>query len=351
MLFSGGGTLGSVTPLIAVAETAAAQNEQTEFLWVGTTDGPERALVEQLGIKFESITSGRLRRFLTLRNLATPYLVIKGLIEAHRLIGEWRPDVVVSAGGFVAVPVVWAAWLRGVPVHIHQMDWRPGLANKLSAPFAKSVSVTFEKSRGDFAESKVTVTGNPVRQFLFRGSIEQAREIFNMREGLSTVLVLGGGTGAVNLNRLTVEALDSLGEVQVLHVTGRGKQVAVSDPPHTYHQFEFLDAGMAHAYAVADLVVTRAGMGTLTELAALGLPAIIVPIPRSHQEDNAQVFVGAGAAENFSEQLPANELSNLVNAILSDSDRRRDMSSAMSALNSRTAAQNVAEILFSYGQS
>jgi len=342
--------LGSVTPLIAVAEVLAGQDERTEFLWIGTVGGPEQALVEQLGIKFVSITSGRLRRFLTLRNLATPYLVLKGFMEAYRVLRDWRPSLVVSAGGFVAVPVTWAAWLLHIPVHVHQMDWRPGLANRLSAPFAATISVTFEKSKQDFNAKKVTVTGNPVRDFLFRGSIEQARDIFNLREGQPAVLVLGGGTGAVNLNRLIVKSLADLEGVQLLHLTGRGKQMVATDAPDTYHQFEFLDVGLAHAYAVADLVITRAGMGTLTELAALGLPAIIVPIPHSHQEDNARPFVEGGGAIQFDERDQAADLASQINDLLENTERRRDMSAAMSLVNSREAALNVAKILLKHGQ-
>ncbi|MBU1916413.1 UDP-N-acetylglucosamine--N-acetylmuramyl-(pentapeptide) pyrophosphoryl-undecaprenol N-acetylglucosamine transferase, partial [Patescibacteria group bacterium] len=338
--------LGSVTPLLAVAEGIHDRRPTAEFLWIGTKDGPERRLIEGAGLKFIAITSGRWRRFITWRNLLTPFFVLRGLIEAFIILCRFWPDIVISAGGFVAVPVIWSAWLLHIPIHIHQMDWQPGLANKLSAPLAKTISVTFEKSKSDFDPRRVTVIGNPVRRFLFAGSAVIARENFGLRKETPTILVLGGGTGATALNQLVIETMLMLGDrVQFLHITGSGKSIEVPQAPNTYHQFSFLNKEIALAYAAADLVVSRAGMGTLTELAALGLPAIIVPIPGSHQEANAEFFVQCGAAKMFDERQPATSLSDLIQSLLADQNQLQRMSAAMLKINDPQAAQRLVDLV------
>jgi UDP-N-acetylglucosamine--N-acetylmuramyl-(pentapeptide) pyrophosphoryl-undecaprenol N-acetylglucosamine transferase len=346
VIFSGGGTLGSVTPLLAVAENLFEQQPESEFLWIGTKDGPERDLVEEAGIKFSAIPSGRLRRFASWSNLIMPILVLRGFFAAAKILQQFKPDIVVSAGSFVAVPIVWAAWLLRIPVHVHQLDWEPGLANKLSAPFAKSISATFEKSKNDFNAHKVVVTGNPVRRFLFTGSIEEARTKFKLQSGIPTILVLGGGTGAVALNSLVIEMLPKLKrKIQIIHLTGRAKSVLVPNAPEIYQQFAFLNQDMALAYAIADLVISRAGMGTLTELAALGLPTIVVPILNSHQEANAEYFVQNGGAILFNERQSSAALAQLVQDLLADSKRLRQMSISMLKINNPQAAQRLIELI------
>lgn len=346
VIFSGGGTLGSVTPLLAVSEALYELEPGAEFLWVGTKDGPERESVCRYGMEFRVISSGRLRRFWALSNLLTPFSVLKGLFDALSLVRRWKPDIVVSAGGFVAVPVVWAAWLSRVPVHIHQMDWRPGLANRLAAPFARSVSAVFDKSKGDFSAKKITVTGNPVRREILSGDASVARAKFGLDPGLPTVLVLGGGTGAMNLNRLAADAAPEIcRRAQLLHLTGKDKHIDLPAVLGRYRQASFLGDDMGHAFAAADLVVTRAGMGTLTELAALGKPSIIVPIPDSHQVENARFFADKGAALYFEEGRGGTDLAGEAAALLADHVRMARMAEAARGINSPDAARSVAVIV------
>ena len=346
ILLAGGGTLGSVTPVLAVAQELRRRDPSVELLWIGTGGGPERRLVEHLGIEFRVIASGRLRRWLTWRNLVLPFCVLWGLFDSLSVLRKWRPDVVFHAGGFVAVPLTWSAWLLRIPVHIHQLDWRPGLANRLSAPFAASISVSFEKSLRDFGGRRTVLTGNPVRSEVLGADREDGHALFGLSADRPTVLVLGGGTGAAALNRLVVEALPYLrSDFQVIHVTGLNKMVRPPDWTGTYLQFDFLNERMPSALAVADLVVTRAGMGTLTELAALGRPAVIVPMPRSHQEDNAELFVRAGAAVGFNQNSPGVDLSELVSSLCNDREQLNRLALAMHGLNSSQAARRVAELV------
>lgn len=347
VMFGGGGTLGPVTPLLAVAAEIRAMAPDAKLSWVGTKAGPERSLVDKAGIQFLAISSGKLRRYFSFANIADVFRIKWGFFQAFALLGRMKPDVIVSAGGFVAVPLVWAAGLRRIPVHLHQQDPIAGLANKLSLPFASSVSVALEKSLVDFQSKHPVWTGNPVRPELFAGSRDEARRIFGLEDGVFTVLVLGGGTGAGAVNALVRGSLPMLiAEAQVIHVAGIGKTYEMKSP--RYHQYPLLTTELAHAYAAADLVVTRAGMGTLTELAALGKPALIVPMPGSHQEANARVFTKAGAGMLLDERhTTPTQFALAVLGLLKDGKRLADAAEAMRVMNRPDAAKSVAEIVLS----
>lgn len=347
VLFTGGGTLGSVTPLLAVAEAYRTRYGDTEFSWIGTKRGPESVLVDGFGMPFYAISSGKLRRYVSLKNFTDLFRIVAGFFQSVSLLRRVRPDVVISAGGFVAVPVIWAAGFLKMRVHIHQQDIRPGFANRLCLPFATSVSVAFERSLEDYAKYGPVWTGNPVRKAIFDGDVHVARQMFGLEEGVPTLLVLGGGTGAVSLNALTVEAAgDITGMAQIVHVTGRGKGGENGSSIPRYHAVDFLTGAMKHAYAAADLVVTRAGMGTLTELAALGKPMIIVPMPDSHQKENADFFAVHGQVPVFEEvRMDAGEFADRIKAMLSDPEGLRKMSLRMRTLTRPDAAERVVELL------
>jgi len=346
VVFAGGGTIGPVTPLLAVAAELRREHSDWRLMWIGTRTGPERELVEKANITFRAVASGKLRRYFSGRNFLAPFMVAAGLVQAWVLFGKVKPSAVVSAGGFVAAPVIWAAWLRRVPVHIHQQDIRPTLTNVITAPFAASASVAFEKSLADFHKLKPVLTGNPVRPAVLSGSRDKAREIFGLEQGVPTVLAVGGGTGAAGLNILVTGSLPVLTEhCQVIHVTGRGKKTTAADSKR-YHQHEMLVEEFPHALAAADLVVTRAGIGSLSELAALGKASVMVPMPRSHQVENARYFADRSAglflseAETFSKQF-----GDLVVGLLSDSERTTGFSKEISKLNDPSAARRVAGLV------
>jgi UDP-N-acetylglucosamine--N-acetylmuramyl-(pentapeptide) pyrophosphoryl-undecaprenol N-acetylglucosamine transferase len=348
IIFAGGGTLGSVTPLLAVAKEISRQRPGTEFLWLGTEGGPEDGQVHQAGLPFKAISSGKLRRYLAWRNFTDLFKITTGYFQARKLFKEKRPDIVVSAGGFVAVPVIWAAGHLDIPVHVHQMDIRPGLANKLSAPFATSFSVAYQKSIIDFAKLNPVWTGNPVRSALFGKKKEEAQQFFQLDANLPTIVVLGGGTGAVFLNQLVAKTAPLFNDkANIIHVTGKNKAVIPPEVATNYRQFELFGSHeMAMAYASADLVLTRAGMGTLTELASLGKPAVIVPIPKSHQEENAELFLDGGAAEVWPESsLFSKKMVDDLMTILSNADRLESLGEGMKKMNRSDAAEKIAKII------
>ncbi len=356
LILTGGGTMGSVTPLLAVAEEIKKRASNCQFLWLGTRFGPERKIVETYGINFKSMPAGKLRRYLSGWNFFVPFQIFYGFCKAFFVILKFKPQIILSAGSFVSVPVIWAGWFLKVPVLVHQQDLRPGLANKLTAPFAKIVTITFEESLKYFP--KAILIGNPVRQEIFEGQKERAAEIFKLEKDLPTLLVLGGGTGALGLNKIVVEAVPELTNFcQIIHITGgrlddlsKFKIEKIKKENSRYHLFDFLVEPLKDAYAVADLVVSRAGMGTLTELAALGKPTILVPMPESHQEDNAFYFKKSNAVylldqKKLTPEILIGVVKELINNKVELENLSKNIRSMMKPNAAITTAEKILEAL------
>lgn len=314
ILLSGGGTLGPVTPLLALAEHL---KEGDDFLWIGTADGPERSLVEAAGIRFASVPAGKIRRYSDVRNVTDPFKNVAGTAAALSLIGEFTPDVHVTAGGFVSVPVAAAGKMKGVPLIVHQQDIEPIRSNLLMARVAAAVTASCTGAAEAFARWKPDVVGNPVRKFL-----RDAAARPSLRVTPPTVLVLGGGTGALGLNRRINAALDRLTKFcQIVHVTG-GKEA--EGERSRYRPVPFMKAELAEAYRSADLVISRAGFGTLSELAVFKKPTLLVPLPDSPQEKNARYVVGQNAAELLAERACTVQLlTRVVRKLLEDADQQK----------------------------
>jgi UDP-N-acetylglucosamine--N-acetylmuramyl-(pentapeptide) pyrophosphoryl-undecaprenol N-acetylglucosamine transferase len=322
ILFAGGGTIGPVTPLLAIYDEMKYWHPDFSYNWVGTKHGPERKLVSQKHLPFYAVPEVKLDRFFSLRNLLVPFRMIWACIQAWRVLGSVRPDLILAAGGYVAVPIIWVAKIRGMKSHVHQLDVRPGLANKLAAPFADRITVTFETSLKDFSPKKTVYTGAFVRKDLQKTKTDT----FHLNKDKPVVLVFGGGTGAAAINELVWGGLEELlPHAQVIHITGKGKGRDISK--EGYHQYEFLTDEMAEAYEKSTVVVTRGGLGTFIELAALKKPALVIPIPGSHQEDNAELLFHAGAAvvldqTSLSPQIFAEQIKKL----LSDKGKQEKLS-------------------------
>ncbi|MBI5728526.1 MAG: UDP-N-acetylglucosamine--N-acetylmuramyl-(pentapeptide) pyrophosphoryl-undecaprenol N-acetylglucosamine transferase [Candidatus Magasanikbacteria bacterium] len=290
IIFSGGGTLGPVTPLLAFYEIIKAARPSAEFFWIGSRRGLERQVIEGQGIRFTTIVSGKLRRYFSLLNIVDIFRLLMGFVQALAIIWQENPDLCVSAGGYVSVPVHWAAWLLGVPTWIHQQDRRVGLANRLMAPFARVITTAWEEHGRVFSTKKTVWLGSPARSMIRRGRREAGRAFFHLDDQMPVVFVTGGGTGSERLNQLVIEAVPHLSQVcQIIHTTGPERPQEQITRAATYfpfyHAYKFLGAEMKDAYAVADLVVSRGGFGTLTELAAFPKAAIVIPKP-GQQEEN-----------------------------------------------------------------
>ncbi len=354
IILAGGSTGGSVSPVLAVAEEIKKQYLkdafECEFLFIGTRKGlPEKELAQTQGISYRAICSGKLRRYFSFKNFADFFLILLGFFQSLFIILKYKPEAIVSAGGFVAVPLSWAGWFCRVPIFIHQQDVRPGLANKLIAPLARKITVSLPPSVAFFKKNKRVLTGNPVRSWILKGDKPRAIERFNLEQNLPTLLVIGGGTGAYKINEIIGEIVPELSKFcQIIHLTGRSKlsianaELSIS----RYHQYDFLDEEIADVYAAADLVVSRAGMGVLTELSVLGKSSIIIPIPGSHQEFNAQYFAEQKAVVLIEEKTmtPPLLLARIRQLVFSPGERSV-LSLNISKLASHEAGRRIAEII------
>ncbi len=294
VLFAGGGTLGPVTPLLAVARKLREVRPDIGLVWVGTPDGPERALVEEANIPFFTVPVAKLPRYVSVQTLLFPWRWMQARRAADLLVKRIKPLAVVSVGGFTAMPVVQAAYARHVPCLTHQLDVTPGLTTKLIAKKCVSVTTSFAYDIPPFGKDVITER-IPTPTRMGRSRLPERTEAcarLGMDPHKRITLVIGGGTGAQALNEAVWASLDELLEhTQMIHATGVGKGSSAHRSRATkgYKVYELIE-NMSDVYAVADLVVCRAGLGTLSEIAACALPALVIPIPESHQEANAHAF-------------------------------------------------------------
>ena len=281
VVVTGGGTAGHVLPAIPVMEQLLADGCEVHF--VGSTSGLERRLLGDLPVAFHAVSSGKLRRYFSVRNLLDAGRVPLGVGQAWRLLRRLRPQVVFSKGGFAAVPAVLGGWLNRVPVVAHESDLTPGLANRLTMPFAASLCVNFEPTAARAAAKRVVVTGTPLRRQLRTGDAAEGRTLLGLHDDAKPMLLaVGGSSGAAHLNAVVREALPQLLESYcVAHVCGPGQlDSALGDCPG-YAQREYVGDEWGHVIAAADLVISRAGANALWEWLALGKPHLLVPLPRT----------------------------------------------------------------------
>ena len=282
--------MGPVAPLLAIYEIYKQHDRSANFFWVGTRHGPEKELVETYNIPYFSVTSGKLRRYYSLWNLVDIFKIFFGFFQSIVLLIKYQPDLVISAGGFVSVPLHYAAALLGIPAWIHQQDAQAGLANRLMAPVASQITCALADSQNQFKRRKIQWIGNPVRD-LSVPDLSVSRQYFDLPNDAKVILAFGGGTGSEHLNSLIIEALPHLPSyAHIIHLTGRDRpdnlaQGAVNTFKN-YHPYKFLTSKMKDAYAVADLIIGRGGFVTITESASLAKPTILIPMNNTHQEKN-----------------------------------------------------------------
>jgi UDP-N-acetylglucosamine--N-acetylmuramyl-(pentapeptide) pyrophosphoryl-undecaprenol N-acetylglucosamine transferase len=346
VLLAGGGSGGSATPVLAVAERLRQIEPGAHLLFVGTAEGPERQLATAAGLEFVAVPSGKLRRYWSWQNLVDPVRIAAGLGLSLRIVHQFRPEVAFGAGGFASVPPLAAAWLLSCPVQIHQQDAEPGLANRLLTPLARGCSVSLPTSLRHFPAGRTALVGNPVRPTMLAGDADRARTRFGLEPGVPLVLVTGGGTGALRLNWLVATAAPRLVErCQVVHLTGRGRGVS-AEARQRYRQIEFVTDEMADLLAAATVVVSRAGMGTLSELAALRKPTVLIPMPSSHQAANARAFAEHGAALVWEQEyLTPESLAEALLALLDSPGRLAELAENMTGIMPPDAAERLARLV------
>ncbi len=292
---TGGGTAGHVTPNIALMPALKARG--FEIYYIGSLDGIEKKLIEEIGIKYYGVSTGKFRRYFSLKNLTDPFRVFKGIGEARKILKALSPDVVFSKGGFVGVPVVKAARKLGIPCIIHESDYSVGLANKLCFSSAEKICVDFPETLKSLPKDKGVLTGAPVRKELSEGNAGNGRIVCGFEEGKPVLLIIGGSLGAAAVNEAVRNALpELLKKYNVIHICGKGKTDDSFNGMDGYRQFDYVGRGLADLFAAADIVVSRAGANSIFELLALKKPNILIPLPggRGDQLLNARSFEGQG---------------------------------------------------------
>ena len=282
-----------MTPNLAIIPELHAQG--IELHYVGRKTGIEKDLLETTAVTYHSITAGKLRRYFDWKNFTDLALIFLGFLQALKLLLVIRPQLIFSKGGFVSCPVVWAGWLLRIPVIIHESDLTPGLANKLSAPFATKICYSFPETIRYLPDSKAVMTGIPVRESLLSGDSQKGKSLCEFDEDKPVILIIGGSLGSRFINQSIRQALPSLlKKYQICHICGQGNIDSELVSLKGYCQFEYVSDELPHFFAMADGVISRAGATTLFELLALKKPSLLIPLPlrasRGDQILNAQSF-------------------------------------------------------------
>ncbi len=297
IVLTGGGTAGHVTPNIALIPSLKEAGYQISY--IGSYEGIERKLIEELGIPYYGISSGKLRRYFDPKNFSDPFRVLKGFHEAKKLLKKLKPDIIFSKGGFVTVPVVIAAKRCKIPAIIHESDMTPGLANKLCIPSAVKICCNFPETVNSLPADKAELTGTPIRQELLSGDKEAGRRFCDFTEDKPVLLIIGGSLGAASVNEHVRKILpELLKDFQVIHLCGKGKMDESLQGTKGYVQYEYIKQELPDLFALSDIVISRAGANAICELSALHKPNLLIPLSanasRGDQILNARSFEKQG---------------------------------------------------------
>ncbi|MDM5156452.1 undecaprenyldiphospho-muramoylpentapeptide beta-N-acetylglucosaminyltransferase [Bacillus sp. DX1.1] len=299
IVFTGGGSAGHVTPNLALIPHL--QKMDWEISYIGSHQGIEKMIIEQEGIPYYGIASGKLRRYFDLKNIKDPFLVMKGVMDAYVRIRKLKPDVIFSKGGFVSVPVVIGGWLNRVPVFLHESDMTPGLANKIALRFASKIFVTFEEAGKHLPKEKVIYTGSPVREEVLQGNREKGLRFLGFHSQKPVITVMGGSLGAKKINETVREALPQLlANYQIVHLCGKGNLDQQLHDTKGYKQFEYVHGELPDVLAATSFVISRAGSNAIFEFLMLQKPMLLIPLSkassRGDQILNAKSFEKRGYA-------------------------------------------------------
>lgn len=304
IILTGGGTAGHITPNLALLPYL--KEAGFEVSYIGSKNSIESRLVPEAGIPFQAISTGKLRRYLSLQNLTDPFRVINGINEAKKIIREFKPDIVFSKGGYVGLPVAVAAKKCHVPVILHESDMTPGLANKLCLPYAEKICCNFPETVKVLPPEKAVLTGSPIRDEILKGDPEKGLEICHFQHNKPVIMVIGGSLGAAAINEVVRKALPVLlKDFQIVHLCGRGKLDESIPKTEGYIQFEYVTDDLKHLFAMTELVISRAGANSICELLALKKPNLLIPLTKGSRGDqilNAASFEAQGFSSVLSEK-------------------------------------------------
>ena len=303
IVLTGGGTAGHVTPNIALLPKLRELGYEIHY--IGSYDGIEKKLIADFDIPYYGISTGKLRRYFDVKNFTDPFRVVKGFAEAKKILKQIKPDIVFSKGGFVSVPVVRAAASLKIPCIIHESDMTPGLANKLCIPVATKVCCNFPETLQNLPADKAVLTGSPIRGELTKGNKIAGLDLCGFSANQPVIMVIGGSLGAANVNKAVRDALPALlKDFQVVHLCGQGKVDNLLLNTKGYKQFEYVKAELKDLFAMADVVISRAGANAICELLALKKPNLLIPLVSGSRGDqilNAKSFEAQGFSMVLSE--------------------------------------------------
>ena len=346
IILTGGGTAGHVTPNIALLPTLRELNYDIHY--IGSYNGIERKLIEEMDIPYYGIDSGKLRRYFDPKNFTDPFKVLHGYKQARKLIKHLKPDVIFSKGGFVTVPVVISAHRKHIPVIIHESDMTPGLANKLCIPSADKVCCNFPETMRHLPENKAVLTGSPIRQELLSGNKLNALNFCGFTANKPVLMIIGGSQGSAVVNDAMRGILPELLKTfQVIHLCGKGKLDSSLDHLEGYIQFEYVKKELADLFALTDVCVSRAGANAICEILALRKPNLLIPLSanasRGDQILNADSFENQGFSEVLTEDQLAPTI--LISRIMKLYNNRADYIAAMEASEQSDAISKIISLI------
>ncbi len=346
ILLTGGGTAGHVMPHLALLPYLKASGYEVDY--IGSYDGIEKRLIEGESIPYYGIASGKLRRYFDLKNFTDLFRITLGIVQATYRIKRLKPDVVFSKGGFVTVPVVIGAWFNRVPVIIHESDMTPGLANKIALRFAKKICTTFEPTLKYLPKDKGVFTGAPIRQNVLEGSRKSGFAFTLLDPDKKTVLLTGGSLGAKALNKALRDALLTLTKTyNVIHLCGKNNLDQELLNVDGYRQYEFIGKELPDLFAMSDLVISRAGSNTITELLALKKPNILIPLPASQSRGDQLINAKHFKKNGYSMVLPEEELTadTLINVLDTLSTESTAYIEAMSTAGGTDGTKRILDVI------
>ncbi len=346
IILTGGGTAGHVTPNLALIPSL--QEAGFDIHYIGSYNGIEKKLIENAGISYDGISSGKLRRYFDLKNFTDPLRVLKGYGEARKLIKKYKPEVLFSKGGFVAVPVVLAAKHYHVPTIIHESDMTPGLANKLCIPSAKKVCCNFPETLKYLPEDKAVLTGSPIRSELLKGDRLAGLQYTHLSATKPIILVIGGSLGSVKVNTAVRRILPKLLETfQVIHICGKGNLDETLIGTTGYVQYEYVDRPLKHLFAAADIMVSRAGANSICEILALRKPNVLIPLSAAASRGDQILNANSFAKQGFSTVLEEENVTDnsLYEAIRNTYENRRQHIEAMEKSHLNNAVETIMKLI------
>lgn len=349
IVLTGGGTAGHVTPNIAMLPKLKEMGYQVSY--IGSYEGMERKLIEDQGIPYYGISSGKLRRYFDWKNFTDPFRVLKGFGEAKSLLKKLKPDIVFSKGGFVTVPVVIAAKGCKIPVILHESDMTPGLANKLCLSSATKICCNFPETVDNLPANKAVVTGTPIRQELMCGSREKALEFTGLSGNKPVIMIVGGSLGSVVVNDAVRKILpELLSTFDIIHLCGKNKLDASLEGTEGYRQYEYISKELSDLFALSDLIISRAGANAICEIKALKKPNLLIPLSakasRGDQILNAKSF----ARQGFSLMIEEEDLTDktLLEGITNLYEHRDKYISAMEKSQQKDAISQIVDMFEEY---